>query len=140
MKRLLSILCCLLIVIPVIGAKKPAPNRTRSRGTLALQTTTTHSVALAWTASTSSTTETVTYTVLRGTGTCASSPAFNSLTTGLTGTTFTDSTVTAGTSYAYEVEALNAQGAASSPSNCADATVPLPVPAPPTNLHVVSVQ
>ena len=53
-------------------------------------------------------------------------------TTGITGTTFSDTTVTAATTYSYTVSALDAAGNQSAPSNPATATTPAgPTPLPP---------
>jgi hypothetical protein len=84
-------------------------------------------VTLAWTAPTSNGGSTITgYTVLRGTTTGGESV----VATGVTGLTFTDTGRTNGTTYFYEVEAVNSVGA-STPSNERSAT-PATVPAAPT--------
>jgi hypothetical protein len=76
------------------------------------------SVALSWTAPASNGGSPITsYIVLRGT----SSGTETVLATGVTGTTYTDSTVTNGTTYFYEVEAVTAV-ATSLPSNEVSAT------------------
>lgn len=67
-------------------------------------------VNLKWTASSTSG---VTYTVYRAVG----SGAASSLATGLTGTSYSDATVTSGTTYSYDVVAVNSGGAASGASN-----------------------
>ena len=72
-------------------------------------------VALSWTASTGATS----YNVYRGT--TSGGESTTALATGLTGTTYTDTTVTNGTTYYYKVAAVNA-GGTSALSNEASAT------------------
>jgi RHS repeat-associated protein len=74
-------------------------------------------VALSWTASSGATS----YNVYRGT--TSGGEGATPIATGLTGTTYTDTAVTAGTTYYYEVVALNASGN-SGPSTEASAIVP----------------
>ena len=84
-------------------------------------------VSLSWTGSSGATS----YNVYRGT----TSGGENStpIATGLTGTSYTDSSVTNGTTYFYTAKALNAAGT-SGASNEASATPELPIPPAPTNL------
>lgn len=93
--------------------------------TVAAAAATAPSVSLSWTASP---TAGVTYTVLRG---ASCTGTFTAITTGLAVTTYSDTTVAPGGAYAYEVEAVSAAGAASSPTNCVTANIP---PLPPSNL------
>jgi hypothetical protein len=72
-------------------------------------------VNLSWTAST---TTGVTYAVERATG----SGSATSIKTGLTSTTFADTTVVSGTTYTYYVVAVISSGASSSPSNSVSVT------------------
>jgi hypothetical protein len=88
-------------------------------------------INLSWTASTTSG---VTYTVLRG-GT--------SIATGITGTTYSNTGLTASTQYSYTVEAVDS-GGTSSPSNTATATTQAgvsctTVPSAPTGLVAAAV-
>ncbi len=81
-------------------------------------------INLSWTASSTSG---VTYKVLRNAVQIAS---------GLSSTAYSDSGLTAGTTYTYQVEAVNSQGT-SAPSNAASATSSPPVPQPPSNLTAI---
>ncbi len=64
-----------------------------------------------------------TYNVYRAIGSCASPGAFSLLATGVSGTSYTDSTVSGGTTYAYEVTAVDSTGGCESGlSACASAT------------------
>lgn len=82
--------------------------------------TTQNSVALSWTASTSSVAG---YNIYRST--VSGGPYTTLLNSSLvTGTTFTDTNVQAGTTYYYVVVAVNSNGVESSDSNQASATVP----------------
>ena len=85
------------------------------------------SVALTWTASTGATS----YNVYRGTTTGNESPT--AIATGLTAASYTDATVTNGTTYFYKVAAVNATGL-SPLSNEASATPQAPITTAPTNL------
>lgn len=79
-----------------------------------------HSVTLSWTASTSS--GIAGYHVYRAT---LPGGTFSQLSSALvTGTTYMDSSVVAGDSYAYEVKAVSTQGAESAPSASVTATIP----------------
>jgi hypothetical protein len=96
-------------------------NGTGSPQTVSLSGTGIHDVGLSWTAS--STSGVVGYNVYRGT--CSggeSSTPLNS--TPISGTTFTDETVTAGTTYYYVVTAVGADDVQSSASGETAATVP----------------
>lgn len=82
--------------------------------------TTQHSVTLSWAASTSSVAG---YNIYRSTA--SGGPYTTILNSSLvTGLTFTDTTVQAGTTYYYVVVAVNSNGVESSDSNQASATVP----------------
>lgn len=89
-----------------------------------------HKVVLTWTASADAAAETLTYSVYRATGACSSTvtPAALSGASLLTETTYTDTAVAGGTSYCYDVVAVNAAGAVSAPSNEVTAAVPLAAP------------
>jgi fibronectin type 3 domain-containing protein len=102
-------------------------------------TATAHSVSISWTAST---TPGVTYTIYKGTA--ASGPFGGTI--GITTTTYTDTAVTPGASYFYQVTAVCTAACPagitgeSLPSNQIEATIPNPQPpASPTNLHLGSV-
>jgi hypothetical protein len=82
-------------------------------------------VSLSWTASAGATS----YTVLRAT---TSGGPYSSVATGVTATSYTDTTVTNGTTYYYVVQAVNTSGASGN-STQASAT-PTGPPAAPTNL------
>src|SRR5216684_4089922 len=92
------------------------------------------SVSLSWTAPASNGGAAVTsYNVLRST----SSGAESSLSSGVVGTTFTDSTVSNGTTYFYKVAAVNSVGPGPL-SNEASATPAPTVPSAPQNLVAVA--
>ncbi|WP_433975609.1 malectin domain-containing carbohydrate-binding protein [Tunturiibacter lichenicola] len=93
----------------IVGGQTPPAPPTLS------QTTGSSSVALSWTASATATS----YTVLRGT----SSGGETQLISNLTGTSYTDNGVTAGSTYFYTVEAV-AGSVASKASNEVQATIP----------------
>jgi hypothetical protein len=80
-----------------------------------------HSVTLNWTASTS--TSVVGYNVYRGT---TSGGPYTKVASLVAGTTYTDSTVTAGATYYYCVTAANSTGTESAYSAQAVATIPTP--------------
>ena len=84
-------------------------------------------VSLNWTGSSGATS----YNVYRGTSSGGESST--PIATGLTGTSYTDSSVSNGTTYFYKVAAVNSAGT-SGQSNEASATPTLPVPPAPTNL------
>lgn len=90
-----------------------------------------HSVALTWADGDGTV---VSYNVYRGTatGVCSGSPT--PFAKGIVLKSYTDSSVTAGTTYFYAVSALNSAGGESACSAEAQATVPSS-PAPPTNLQ-----
>lgn len=89
-----------------------------------------HKVVLNWAASADAATEALTYSVYRATGACSGSvaPAALSGASLLTATTYTDTAVSGGTSYCYDVVAVSATGAVSAPSNEVTAAVPLAAP------------
>jgi fibronectin type 3 domain-containing protein len=107
-----------------------------SFGTTASLAQAQHSVSLTWTDTTSG----VTYNMYRATGACASGLVFSKLnSTAITATAYTDaSSLTAGTTYCYQVTAVNSSGVESIPSNEAPAVIPNPPPAP-TGLTVGAV-
>ncbi|MGO8673184.1 MAG: choice-of-anchor tandem repeat GloVer-containing protein, partial [Capsulimonadaceae bacterium] len=84
-------------------------------------------VALSWTASTGATT----YNVYRGTATGGESAT--AIATGITGTSYTNTGLTNGTTYFYKVAAVNG-GGTSAQSSEASATPEPPIPAAPTGL------
>ena len=79
--------------------------------TLKAQAPTVHSAVLTWAASV---TPNVTYTVYRAT---AQVGPFTAIASGLTATTFTDTSGSGGTLYFYEVDAIDSIGNSSGPSN-----------------------
>jgi fibronectin type 3 domain-containing protein len=82
----------------------------------------THSVTLTWSAPANSTVPVAGYHVYRGN---ASSGSYILLNSSLTpATRFVDSTVTAGSSYVYEVKSVDANGVESAASNTFTATIP----------------
>ena len=92
-----------------------------------------HSVVLNWTASIDVPADS--YNVYRGTAAGQESTTpLNSAP--ITGTSYTDTTVQAGTTYFYIAKSISASGALSVASNEISATVPL---APPTSLIVATV-
>ena len=91
----------------------------------------TASVALAWTASA---TPGVTYTVYRSAG---SSTAV-AIISGVTATSFSDTTITASTTYTYYVVAVGTAGTSAS-SNSQTVTTGVVAPQPPTNLIATAV-
>jgi fibronectin type 3 domain-containing protein len=90
-----------------------------------------HSASLSWTAPTTGDPAT-SYVISRAT---VQAGPFTTVGTSTT-TTYVDSTVTAGTTYYYEVEAVNSAGE-SGPSNEVTAVIPVSLPAAPTGLAVV---
>jgi fibronectin type 3 domain-containing protein len=89
-------------------------------GGIRLGSTTSHSVDLSWTASTS--TDVIGYNVYRS---ASPSGPFERLNSALvSGTTYTDYTVTSGATYYYAVTAVDSSGGESGYSNVAEATVP----------------
>ena len=84
-------------------------------------------VALSWTASTGATS----YNVYRGT--TSGGESTTAIATGITGTTYTDTSVTNGTTYYYKVAAVNASGT-SGMSNEANAKPEPSIPPAPTGL------
>lgn len=140
---LLFLFCLIACFMPLARAAPPRPRTARS-ATLLYQSgssITQHSVTLSWTGSSdASSANPVTYDVLRATGSCgASGQTFTLLAagTGVSGPPFTDTTVTGGQTYGYEVEAVGQNGAVSGPSNCAAGAVP---PFRPTAAAVTGVQ
>jgi predicted phage tail protein len=107
--------CNVVVVQRVINAM-PAPTGTGTclTGTGAIA----HSVSLSWAASTTSN---VTYNVYRATtsGGYSSTP----IASAITGTTYTDTTVQAGTTYFYVTKAVDSSGNLSAASNEAQAPV-----------------
>jgi fibronectin type 3 domain-containing protein len=90
-----------------------------------------HKVTLSWTASADAATESLTYTVYRAAGACSSGATLAALAPLLTATSYTDTAVTGGGEYCYDVVAVSAAGVVSAPSNQITVSVPL---APPTSL------
>lgn len=82
-----------------------------------------HTVTLNWTASTSASTETITYSVYRGT---LSGGPYTLIASGISPTTFIDTTVVSGQTYFYVVTAVDSFGNESVNSNELAAGVPLP--------------
>lgn len=104
------------------------------------QAPTQHGIQLSWTAS--ATTASVNYVVFRCAGTCTATSTWTALCTGpcTAGTFYLDPAagLTLGTTYNYEVDAVDTNGNLSGPSNIATATWPTvaPVnPGPPTGCN-----
>ena len=89
-------------------------------------------INLSWSASSSSCS--VTYNVFRSTTSGFTPGSANQITSGVTGTSFSDTGLTASTTYFYLVEAVNS-GGTSGPSNQASATTS---GGPPTNVQINS--
>lgn len=104
------ILMVLLLSLASLGARANTPGK--------------HTVVLTWTASTSTG---VTYNLYRGTsaGVCSGTPT--PIATGISGTTYTDSTVALGTTYFYNVSAVGTGG-----ESACDGEVAVQIPSPPT--------
>jgi fibronectin type 3 domain-containing protein len=85
-------------------------------------TGTSHQVALNWTAPSSSSDPVAGYNVYRAASGSSSYQKLNSSSDGQT--TYTDSTVQAGTTYQYYVTSVDSSGSESTPSNTATAVVP----------------
>ena len=108
------------------GSVAIASNAANSKATVALtgsggSTAVAHSATIAWTSSTSSVSG---YNVYRATSAGGTYTKLNAAL--LTGTSFTDSTVTAGTTYDYAVTSVTSAGVESNYSNVAAVTVPTP--------------
>lgn len=88
-----------------------------------LNAQTQHRVVISWT-DTVNPSGTV-YSVYRATAACSANPTLTKLTSGLTAMTYTDSTVTPGTTYCFAVTA-NGPGGESAFSNEAGAVIPTP--------------
>ncbi len=97
---------------------------------LVATTSSTTQINLNWTASTTSG---VTYSVFRSTASGFTPSPSNSVATGLASTNYSDTGLTAGTTYYYLVEAV-ASGGTSNPSNQASATTTAVVPTAPSGL------
>jgi len=104
--------------IAILKNGQPAP-------TALIATPGTNQVQLAWTAASNAATVPVQYSVLRG----LSSGTYDTVFNNVLATTYTDSSVTAGTPYYYEVVAVSVM--ASAPSNEQSATPAAGAPAPP---------
>ena len=128
MKRILTTLVFTFILLAAVGHAQ----------TLTLPSASSNAVVLTWTASTSCTTTTpCTYIPYRIAGTCPATLAGTTGWTALPATasqvlTATDASVTAGATYSFVVEAVQA-GQNSGPSNCITLTIPN-VLAPPAAL------
>ena len=108
-----------------------APSNLQATYQAASGSNTNGSVALTWTASS---TAGVTYTVYRATGSGASAL----LQSGVTGTSYSDSTIAASTTYTYSVVATNSAGN-STAATSQPVTTGVAAPAPPTNLTAIAV-
>jgi hypothetical protein len=112
----------------VSGTLSFASNASNSNSTIALSGTgtttiaTTHSTTLTWTASTS--TNVVGYNVYRGTQ--PGGPYTKLSSAAVTGTTYTDSNVSAGATYYYVATAVDSSGVESGYSNSVTAVIPTP--------------
>jgi hypothetical protein len=96
-----------------------------------------HSAALSWTASSDAAANpSLTYNVYRGAGACTASTAFTKLNTAaVTGTTYSDTTVTVGNIYCYGVTAV--LGSAESTKLTGSTQNAVPVAGPTTIVIVV---
>jgi O-glycosyl hydrolase/fibronectin type 3 domain-containing protein len=92
-------------------------------------------INLSWTASTTSS---VTYSVFRSTTSGFTPGSGNQITSGLSGTTYSNTGLSSGTAYYYVVEAVNSAGS-SAPSNQATATTTAVAPTAPTGLTATAV-
>jgi beta-glucanase (GH16 family) len=90
-------------------------------------------VNLSWTASTSGTGCSTTYNVYRSTTSGFTAGSGNQIATGVSSTAYSDTSVSASTTYYYLVEGVDSAGS-SAPSSQATATTPCAVPAAPTGL------
>lgn len=77
------------------------------------------------------------YKPYRADGTCSATSQFISLSSPITGLTYTDSTVVAGKTYCYAVTATDPTNQESAFSNTGAAIIPALPPTAPTNLKVV---
>jgi fibronectin type 3 domain-containing protein len=87
-------------------------------------TGTSHQVSLTWSAPSSSSDPVAGYHIYRATGSSSSYTLLNSSV--VTQTSYMDSTVVSGTSYAYYVKSVDASGVESAASNSISVTVPNP--------------
>jgi fibronectin type 3 domain-containing protein len=62
-----------------------------------------------------------TYNVYRASGSCSDSPSFSQIATGIAALTYSDTNVTVGSEYCYEVTAVDSSGDESADSNVAEA-------------------
>ena len=120
------------------SATTPTPDTTppTQPGTLSTNVVSGTEVDLSWGASTDNVGVTG-YQVERCSGSGCTNFAQIGTTTG-TGTTYKDTTVSAGTSYSYRVRATDAAGNLSTYSNTANATTPAPDTTPPTQPGTLS--
>jgi FtsP/CotA-like multicopper oxidase with cupredoxin domain len=103
-------------------------------------------VNLSWTASSSSCTGGVVYTIFRSTTSGFTPSSSNQISSGVSGTTFSDTSAAASTTYYYLVEGVNAGGSspasnqatATTPSNCVPPAVPSGLAATATSSNVIS--
>jgi FtsP/CotA-like multicopper oxidase with cupredoxin domain len=103
-------------------------------------------VNLSWSASSSSCTGGVVYSIFRSTTSGFTPSSSNQISSGVSGTTFSDTSAAASTTYYYLVEAVNAGGSspasnqanATTPSNCAPPTTPSGLAATATSSNVIS--
>jgi hypothetical protein len=95
-----------------------------------------HQVILNWNAPVASTTNDppASYTVSRAPVVGGVIGTYSVISQGVTGTTYTDTTVAAGDIYEYSVESVNSAGV-STGNPVLQVTIPISPPAPPTNLQ-----
>src|SRR5262249_48372449 len=105
----------------------PPPPPPQGPANLTATATSAATINLSWTASA---TAGVTYSVFRSVTSGFTPSAANQIASGITGTAFTNSGLTASTTYFYRVTAVNAAGS-STPSNHASATTPAAAGGPP---------
>lgn len=94
-------------------------------------------IALSWSAGSPAGS---TFEVYRAAGACGSSGSFSLIASGITATSYTDATVSGGTTYAYEVGAVDSTGSCQSAlSGCASATATGTCSLPPSFAGLASV-
>jgi glucosylceramidase len=113
---------------PSTGAAPSAPTN------LTATTASSSQINLSWTASTTSG---VTYSVFRSTASGFAPGSGNQVASGLSGTTYSNTGLSSGTTYYYLVEAVDSNGA-SGPSSQASATTAV-IPSAPTSLTATAV-
>jgi hypothetical protein len=109
-------------VIVELTGKGPAPPPPQPASNLTATAVSSSQINLSWTASPASG---VTYSIFRSTASGFTPSNSNRIANGLISTSFSDTGLTPSTAYFYLVEAVNAGGSSSVPSNQASATTPV---------------